>query len=106
ELYWANPDPRGGSEQAGRRRVLVVSSDDAREAIANGGTTMTVTTRDRGWASQVRMGGDASGRAEPSWAWWEQGRTVRSPRIAARMCTVDAATLDSVSRVLRYLLNL
>ncbi|MGH3471371.1 MAG: type II toxin-antitoxin system PemK/MazF family toxin [Nocardioidaceae bacterium] len=106
ELYWAKPDPSVGSEQAGRRPVLMVSSDDAIAAIPNVVTTIPVTTRDRGWATHVRISGATTGLTQPSWALCEQVRTISTQRIAARLGVVDADTLAGVTRVLRYLLNL
>lgn len=106
ELYWAKPDPGVGPEQAGRRPVLVVSSDPAIEVITNVVTTVPLTTRERGWATHIRITGSDTGLAEPSWALCEQVRTIATTRIAARLGSVDTATLADVSRVLRYLLNL
>lgn len=106
DLYWAKPDPSVGSEQAGRRPVLVVSSDDAITAIPDVVTTVPVTTRDRGWATHVGISGAATGLARPSWALCEQVRTISAQRIEERLGAADAATLANVTRVLRYLLNL
>lgn len=106
ELYWAKPDPGVGFEQAGRRPILVISSDDAIEAIPSVVTAIPLTTRERGWATHVRVSGDATGLTLPGWILCEQVRTISTQRIAARIGVVDTTTLTGVSRVLRYLLNL
>jgi mRNA interferase MazF len=106
DIYWAKPDPSVGSEQAGRRPVLVVSSDDAIDAITSVVTTIPLTTRDRGWATHISISGPNTGLSEPSWALCEQVRTIATQRIAGRLGTVDTTTLTNVAQVLRYLLNL
>jgi mRNA interferase MazF len=106
DIYWAKPDPSVGSEQAGPRPVLVVSSDDAIDVITSVVTTIPLTTRDRGWATHIRISGPDTGLSEPSWALCEHLRTISTQRIAGRLGTVDTTTLTSVAQVLRYLLNL
>lgn len=106
ELYWAKPDPSVGTEQSGRRPVLVVSSDDAIEAIPSVVATIPVTTRDRGWGTHVRITGAATGLTHPSWGLCEQVRTISTQRLASRLGAADANALASVAQVLRYLLNL
>lgn len=106
DIYWAKPDPSVGSEQAGRRPVLVVSSDDAIDAIPTVVTTIPLTTRDRGWATHIPISGDTTGLTQPSWALCEQVRTISTHRLAGRLGDADTTTLSQVSRVLRYLLNM
>ncbi|MGH3630715.1 MAG: type II toxin-antitoxin system PemK/MazF family toxin [Sciscionella sp.] len=106
EIYWANPDPGVGSEQAGRRPVLIVSSNDAIDAIATLVTTIPLTTRERDWAAHVSITGEQTGLVERSWALCEQVRTISTQRIAGRLGVVDAATLRNITNVFRYLLNL
>lgn len=106
DIHWAKPDPSVGSEQTGRRPVLVISSDDAIDAISSVVTTIPLTTRDRGWATHIRISGENTGLTQPSWALCEQVRTISTQRIAGRLGAVDTATLTNVTRVLRYLLNL
>lgn len=106
DLYWAKPDPSVGTEQTGRRPVLIVSADAAIDAIPTVVTTVPLTTRDRGWVTHIRITGESTGLTEPSWALCEQVRTISTTRIADRIGTADSATLSNVARVLRYLLNL
>lgn len=106
EIYWAEPDPAAGSERAGRRPVLVISSDEAIAAIPNIITTIPITTRERGWATHIPITGPATGLAEASWALCEQIRTISTRCIATKLGEVDADTLAGVTRVSRYLLNL
>jgi len=106
EIHWAKPDPGVGSEQAGRRPVLIVSSDEALDVITTVVTTIPLTTRDRGWSSHVPAVGPRTGLTDPSWIMCEQVRTISVLRLAGRIGVVDRATVERVSTVLRYLLNL
>lgn len=105
EIHWAKPDPGVGSEQGGRRPVLVISSDDAIGVITSIVTTIPLTTRQRDWATHILAAGPRSGLAEPSWIMCEQVRTISVERLAGRIGTVDQHTLGQVSAVLRYLVN-
>lgn len=106
EIYWAKPDPGVGSEQAGRRPVLIVSSDEALDVFDSVLTTIPLTTSDRGWASHILLAGVSTGLQQRSWAMCEQVRTISTRRIAGRVGEADSTAMAEVSRVLRYLLNL
>lgn len=106
DVYWAEPDPSVGHEQAGRRPVLVVSSNDALDTIPQVVTTIPLTTRERPWATHIAVAGEHTGLTRSTWAICEQVRTISTQRLQTRIGTANAATLDNVGRVLRYLLNL
>lgn len=106
DIYWAEPDPSVGHEQSGRRPALIVSSNDALDVITQVATSVPLTTRERGWATHVAVSGEASGLTRSTWAICEQVRTVSAERLQERIGVANAATLDNISRVLRYLLNL
>lgn len=106
DLFWAAPDPGVGREQAGRRPVLLVSSDDTLAALPQLVTTIPLTTRQRGWPTHIAVTGPHTGLAEPSWAICEQIRTISTERLGGRIGMSDDDTLDEVARVLRFLLGL
>lgn len=106
DIYWVKPDPTVGSEQSGRRPGLIISADEAIEAIPTVVTVVPLTTRQRDWVTRVAVTGPEVGLQEPSWAICEQVRTVSVDRIGARVGEVDGVTLSEVGRVLRFLLNL
>lgn len=106
DIYWVKPDPTIGSEQAGRRPGLVISADEAIEAIRTVVTVVPLTTRRRDWVTRVPVTGPEVGLQEPSWGICEQVRTVSVDRVGARVGEADERTLAEVRRVLRYLLNL
>lgn len=106
DIYWAKADPGVGSEQSGRRPVLVVSSDDAIDVITTVVTTIPLTTRERGWTTHIPVSGAGTGLAAASWAMCEQIRTISTARLAAHVGRADAAALARVTTVLRYLLKM
>lgn len=106
DVYWAAPDPGIGREQAGRRPVLIVSSDDAIAAIPQVVTTIPLTTRHRHWPTHIEVTGPATGLTQSTWAICEQVRTISTERIHEHLGTADADTVNKTARILRYLLNL
>lgn len=106
DLFWAAPDPSVGREQAGRRPVLLVSSDDAIAALPQIVTTIPLTTRQRDWPTRIAVTGPHTGLTDPSWAVCEQVRTISTERLRGRIGTSDEDTLEQAGRVLRYLLGL
>lgn len=106
DIYWAKPDPSVGSEQDGRRPVLVISADEAIEAIPSVVTTVPLTSRSREWVTHVPMSGSRTGLGEATWAMCEQMRTISTQRLAGKVGEADPKSMQRVNTVLRYLLNL
>lgn len=97
--------PAVGSEQAGRRPVLVISADEAIDVIPGVVTVLPLTTQNREWVTRVPVRGSETGLKDPSWAICEQVRTVSTERIGKRLGVADHRTLTEVKNVLLYLLN-
>ncbi len=100
ELYWARLVPRSGSEQQGRRPVVVVSSDGFNK-VPNWRTLIVVpvTTSDR----QARRGPTSvalatadTGLAQPSFAICHQITTLDRSKIEAR---IGSLPQDAMQRV-------
>ena|SRR5699024_2486487 len=89
DIYWAKPDPAVGSEQAGRRPVLVISADEAIDVIPGVVTVLPLTTQNREWVTRVPVRGSETGLKDPSWAICEQVRTVSTERIGKRRGVAD-----------------
>ncbi|MGH3504524.1 MAG: type II toxin-antitoxin system PemK/MazF family toxin [Nocardioidaceae bacterium] len=106
DIYWAAPDPSVGHEQAGRRPVLIVSSNDTLAAIPHLLTAVPLTTRERPWATRVPVTGKSTGLTQPTWAICEQVRTISTERLGSQLGVADTATVDKIGHVLRYLLDL
>lgn len=102
---WADLDPVLGREQAGRRPVVVVASDDYLEVVERLAIVVPVTSRDRGWPNHVALGG-GTGLDTPSWAMTEQPRTVDRRRIRSVVGSVGSETLVAIDTWLGDFLGL
>lgn len=106
EIHWAAPDPGVGQEQSGRRPVLIVSSNDALDAIPNVLTVVPLTTRERSWGTRIAVTGADTGLSAPTWAICEQLRTISNQRLHDQLGAADDTTLGQIDNVLRYILDL
>ncbi|RYJ05064.1 MAG: type II toxin-antitoxin system PemK/MazF family toxin [Actinomycetales bacterium] len=93
QVVWVNLSPVIGSEQAGHRPAVIVSSTDYLASIPNIVVVLPVTTRDRGLPNHVQLGGATGLDAEKSFAMTEQPRTIDRRRITAHAGRVDESTL-------------
>ena len=104
-VLWASLDPTRGREQAGRRPVLVVASEDYLAVVDTLTLVLPVTTVDRGWPNHVALSGP-TGLRRPSWAMTEQPRAIDRGRIEDIAGQVDATVLEAVDVWLRDFLAL
>ena len=104
-VVWASLDPASGREQAGRRPVVVIASDDYLAVVTTLAIVVPVTTVDRGWPNHVLLRG-ASGLGRASWAMTEQPRTIDRGRLRTVAGSVDAATSEEIDVWLRDFLDL
>ncbi|WP_306231733.1 type II toxin-antitoxin system PemK/MazF family toxin [Agrococcus beijingensis] len=105
-VVWAQLDPARGREQAGRRPVLVVSSDLYLEQADTLAIVVPVTTTARGWPNHVRLRGAALELPRTSFAMTEQPRTVTRDRLGVVVGVADQPTMRDVDRWLRDFLGL
>ncbi len=107
EIWNADLDPTRGREQAGRRPVLVVSTDRFNEGPAELVVVLPITSKAKGipWHVAVTAGGSTGLRTE-SYAMVEAIRCVSRERLAKRLGEVADATMGEVERRLRILLEL
>lgn len=96
DVLWVNFDPLVGSEQAGRRPAVVVSSSDYNRSIPNMLIVVPVTTRTRGLPHHVALEGTGVGLTAASYAMTEQPRTIDRRRIQNAAGRVDAETLNRI----------
>ena len=104
-VLWAGLDPMRGREQAGRRPVLVVASEDYLDVVDTLTIVVPVTTVDRGWPNHVPLSGP-TGLRLPSWAMTEQPRTIARARVEEVAGQVDGTVLEAVDLWLRDFLGL
>lgn len=96
DVLWVNFDSIVGSEQAGRRPAVVVSSSDYNVSIPNVVIVVPVTTRDRLLPHHVLLAGPNVGLTTASYAMTEQPRTIDRQRIIGAVGWVDAETLRRI----------
>lgn len=105
-VAWAELDPARGREQAGRRPVLVVASDQFLEQADTLAIVVPATTVDRGWPNHIPLSGSGLRLARPTFAMTEQLRTIARERLVEHAGVVDRATMRAVDAWLRDFLAL
>jgi mRNA interferase MazF len=109
DLAWAGLDPTQGHEQAGRRPVLVVSSDVIGPAIGLAAVVPLTTWRQgrRVYPTEVLLPDQCGGLAAPSLVLAHQLRTVAVERLSPPFGRLDDPALrDAVTHALRLWLDL
>jgi mRNA interferase MazF len=107
EIWNADLDPTRGREQAGRRPVLVISTDRFNEGPAELVVIVPITSKAKGipWHVTVKPGGTTGLRTE-SFAMVEAIRCVSRERLTKRLGEVPGAIMGEVEQRLRILLEL
>jgi mRNA interferase MazF len=106
EVWNANLDPTRGREQAGKRPVLVVSTDRFNEGPADLVIVAPITSKGKGIPWHVSVSAGEGGLRTESYIMCEMIRCVSRERLARRLGEVSAATLVEVETRLRILLEL
>lgn len=96
QVVWVNLSPVVGSEQAGHRPAVVISSNDYLASVPNVVIVVPVTTRDRGLPHHVRLEGVPGLVEADSFAMTEQPRTIDRRRITKHAGQVDRATMEKI----------
>ena len=107
DVWLADLNPVIGSEQAGRRPVVIVSGP-LHLTLPHAVVFVTpVTSRDRGLRHQVSIVSYSSGLTKvPSFARPEDTRAVAYQRLRRRLGAVSPAELAAIRRVLRGVFDL
>lgn len=110
EVYWADLAPRSGSEQTGRRRVIVVSHDGFNEAP---GWRSVIVVPISTSASQGRRGltvaeipGDIAGLPKTSFAVCHQVTTLDRAKLTKQIEALPPSALTAVEEGLEAALDL
>ncbi len=108
EVYWAELEPRSGSEQRGRRPVVVVSHDGFN--LVPGWRSVVVvplsTTTARTGPTAVGIAAGAAGLAKASVALCHQVTTLDREKLARRLGALEPADLANLELGLRAALGL
>lgn len=95
EIRWADLNPVRGSEQAGGRPVLVISSDifNARAGVV---IAMALTSQPQRAGFPLTLELDDPGLSKKSWVKIGQIRTLAVARIGARLCRLSPEILAQI----------
>ncbi len=105
DVYWADPDPTRGTEQAKARPFVIVSVDQLNRAPLALSLAVPLTRTDFGNALHVAVPAGEGGLDEESYAMPEQLRAVSHERFTRRMGSLRPKTLDELLRRCRLLLG-
>lgn len=103
-VVWAWLDPAVGRGQAGRRPVVVASSDGYIDIVTSLLVVVPISRSDRGWPNHVRLSGVPA--LPESFAMSEQPRTVSRERLGDQIGQVDESCLAEVKQWLADFLDL
>jgi mRNA interferase MazF len=106
EVWNADLDPSRGHEQAGRRPVLVISTDGFNSGPAELAVVLPITSKRKGipWHVPVKAG-DAGLRSD-SYIMCEMIRSVAWDRLSRRLGEVSDSILREVETRLKILLQM
>jgi len=107
ELWWANLDPARGSEQAGRRPVLVFQNDAVNQ-FTRTSLVIPVTTNLRRAAlpSCVKLAKGEGGLPTDSVAICHQLRVVDKTRLQKKMGSVSPQAIAAVENYVTFTLGM
>jgi mRNA interferase MazF len=107
DVWLADLNPVTGSEQAGRRPVIIASGP-LHLALPHAVVfVVPVTSRDRGLRHQIPITSQSSGLSKlPSFTRPEDLRTVAYQRLGHRLGAITPAELAAVRRILRAFLDI
>lgn len=100
-IFWVDLDPTKGSEQAGKRPVLVISADDVNQALPVI-TVLPLTTAKPGrhvYPIEVFLGKTDTGLLQDSIAMAHQIRAISKKRLRKQCGTITSPGLRHKVRV-------
>jgi mRNA interferase MazF len=106
EIWNADLDPSRGREQAGKRPVLVVSTDRFNAGPAELVVVAPITSKGKGIPWHVPVCASEGGLRTESYIMSEIIRCISRERLAKRLGEVPSGTLAEVEARLRILLEL
>jgi mRNA interferase MazF len=105
DVYWADPDPTRGSEQAKSRPFVIVSIDQLNRAPLELSLAAPLTRTDFANPLHVEIAPPEGGLRERSFAMPEQLRAISHERLARRLGRLRPTTMDDLLRRCRLLLR-
>jgi mRNA interferase MazF len=107
EIYYVDLDPAKGSEQAGRRPVLVIQNDIG-NAVSPTVIVAPLTTKSftKEYPTNVNIRNGTAGLKEDSTALLSQIRTIDKRRLERRVGELTKALMSDVDEAIRVSLGL
>lgn len=105
DVFWADPDPTRGTEQANPRPFVVVSVDQLNSAPLELSLAVPLTRTDFGNALHLSIPSAEGGLKARSFAMPEQLRAVSHHRLTQRLGSLRPKTLDELLKRCRVLLR-
>lgn len=105
EIYWADPDPIRGTEQAKPRPFAIVSVDQLNRASLGLSLAVPLTRTDFGSSLHLEVPASEGGLRECSFAMPEQLRAVSHERLGKRLGSLRPKTLEELLKRCRVLLR-
>ena len=107
DLYWVSLDPTKGSEQAGRRPVLVIQNDAGNEFAATV-IIAPLTTKQytKPYPTNVTVPAGTAGLKEDSTVLLSQIRTIDKLRLEKKIGRLSPSYLSEVNRAIAISLGL
>ena len=106
EVWLVDLNPTRGREQAGKRPVLVVSTNGFNKSPADLVVIAPITSKDKSIPWHVALQPPEGGTKSRSFIMCEAVRSVSHDRLAQRWGAVTAATMNEVEDRLRILFDL
>ena len=105
EVYWTDPDPTRGREQAKSRPFVIVSVDQLNQTSLGLSLAVPLTRTDFGTALQLAIPASEGGMKEDGFAMPEQLRAISHERLSRRLGTLRPRTLEDLLKRCRVLLR-
>lgn len=110
EIYWADLVPRSGSEQSGRRPVIVVSHDGFNQVPAWRSIIVvpvsTSSAQARRGPTVIEIPADVAGLPRSSFAVCHQVTTLDRAKLTQKIGTLPSDSLDRLAEGLKAAMDL
>jgi mRNA interferase MazF len=110
EVYWADLVPRTGSEQSGRRPVILVSNDGFNQTPGWRSIIVvpisTSTSQSKRGPTVIELSGGTAGLPKTSFAVCHQVTTLDRAKLAKRVGTLPSESLREVEEGLKAAMDL
>lgn len=105
DVYWADPDPTRGREQAKARPFVIVSVDQLNQTSLDLSLAVPLTRTDFGNALHLAIPASEGGLKEDGFAMPEQLRAISHERLSSRLGSLRPKTLGELLKRCRVLLR-